>query len=152
MKVTRGYIRKLVLEAMQELSFDIDYFAERVIEAVNDTDQTEHFKFNVNNKDDKDFFFINEVHTGKDDMRYAFSIETIYKDGSDTPTYKYTIERHIPWRMYDEFVSEEVKTQEDADNVIQLIHRVGNNDLKYFEELDKLISRDNEKRDDKKWK
>lgn len=150
MKVTRRYIRKLVLEAMQELSFDIDYFAERVIEAVNDTDQAEHLKFNTNNKDGKDFFFINEVHTGKDDMRYSLSIETFYKDGESAPTYRYIIEKHIPWKLYDEFVYEEVKTQEDADNVIQLIHRVGNNDLKFFEDLDKLISRDNEKKDNKK--
>ena len=159
MKVTRKYIRNLVLEAMQDLigeePIDYRFFMKRIEDIASDTGTSDQIM--VNNKVDFRFFYSNIVDMPDplNDRTISYLLEIDGRLENGKPKVTYLLERSIEQKVrkerreedlvyydHDSFAKVEVKTQEDADTVYDLAYRMGNNDFEYFENLYKTFKDD----------
>lgn len=136
MKVTRNYIRKLVLEAMNEMeNFDFNFTLEQVKQVAQDKGvkaQERGFTITTNGFP---VFYVLKVKYDTENKSMSYRLSRVESENIDNPQ-----------RKVDVIAEVDVKSHEIAEGLISLIYAVRDNNTMYLGDLYNTIVLGNERR------
>jgi hypothetical protein len=136
MKVTRKYIRKLVLEAMNEMeNFDFNFTLEQVLQVAQDKGvkaQKRGFTITTNGFP---VFYVLKVNYDTENKSMSYRLSRVESENMDNPQ-----------RKVDVIAEVDVKSHEIAEGLISLIYAVRDNNTMYLDDLYNTIVLGNERR------
>lgn len=142
MKVTRNYIRNLVLEALSEMekNFDFMFSLGQILQVAQDNDiKIQGYNQEVIDIDGMTVPSEGGFTTATDRYRISMS----YDANNKAMLYRLS---SIEDKKNIMIAQPSVKTSEDVEGLIGLIYAVSNDDAEYLDKLSQIIAMDNERR------